>query len=69
MCHSLPVCGATLHLPSSWKSNSPLKFRHFLAGPLTLVLPELLSPTLVPLEETVVEGDEVVSRGCALQGT
>lgn len=54
MCHALPVCGATLHLPSSWKSHSPLKLRHFLAGPWTLCLPELPSPTRVPFEEAGV---------------
>lgn len=66
MCHALPFCGATLCLPSSWKSRSPLKLRQFLAGPLTLGLPELLSPTLAPLEETGVMKGLAVG---ALQGT
>lgn len=65
MCHALPVSGATLCLPSSWKFHSPLKLRHFLAGPLTLGLPELLSPALAPPEAGVLKG---LAEG-ALQGT
>lgn len=66
MCHALPVRGATLRLPSSWKSRSPLKLRQFLAGPLTLGLPELLSSTLAPLEEAGVMKGLTVDT---LQGT
>lgn len=54
MRHALPVCGTTLFLPTSRKFHSALKLRHFLAGPLTQSLPELLFPAPAPLEEAGV---------------
>lgn len=46
-----PLC---VSLPPGRRSHSLLKCRHFLAGPLTLGLPELLSLTLVSLEAAEV---------------